>query len=425
MRIFIDLFYLLAFAFYLPLVIFRRKWYGEILQRLALYPADVLRRIAERPVIWVHAVSVGEVIAVSDLVKELARRYPDRQIVFSTVTVTGYEVARSDLGEAIDVIMAPADFSFIVRRAIRLIRPKIYIAAETELWPNLYYALGRARVPIVLVNGRISDKSFKAYLRLRFFFRSVLKSVQVFAMQTAEDARRIVALGAPDNRVQVVGNLKFQSIEKYRPTVSFDHLGAHPVLLGGSTHPGEDALLLNCLSALRERDAEMRLIIAPRHIERADEVMREVSARGFKAQRISSIVPPWNRDTVIVVDQIGLLRSLYTIATLVFVGKSFEVGGGQNMIEPVALGKPTFVGPLTQNFKDVVALFLREQVLFQVDRREHLAVEMMRVLDNTNLRKHVADCGAQVIQKYHGAKERTLEIINQIVSAHSPPPRAR
>ncbi len=415
MRIIIDFFYVLVVVGYLPFVLFRRKWYQGLSQRLGMYPADILKRAQENPLIWVHAVSVGEVLAVVDLVKELAIAYPQHRIIFSTVTITGYQLARKDLGENIDVIVAPADFSFIVRRVLRTLRPEIYIAAETELWPNLYQELNRAQVPIVLVNGRISDKSFSTYLRVRFFFRAALGSVRAFAMQTAEDARRIIALGADESRVSIVGNLKFQSIEKYRPELNFELLGRHPVLLGGSVHPGEDTLLIECLRTLRQRYPEMRLVLAPRHIERTEEVMREVTASGLTPRRMSTAAESWERDTVLVVDRIGLLRSLYSVATVVFVGKSFAVGGGQNMIEPIALGKPTFVGPMTQNFKDVVALFLREHVLFQVDRPERLADEMLRVTADSSILKHVAARGPEVIQQYYGAKDRILEIIGGIL----------
>ena len=419
MTILIDIFYLFVVVLYLPFVVFRRKWYTGLSQRLGMYPADIYRQAAENPVMWVHAVSVGEVFAVVDLVKQLRKDFPAYRIFFSTVTITGYEIARKNFGEDAEVILAPADLSWIVRRTVARLRPRIYIAAETELWPNLYDALYRQKVPVVLVNGRISDKSFGNYRRAKFFFRRALKAVRIFAMQTAEDAQRIIALGAEPERVKVVGNLKFKSLDTYTQTVPFDHLAGHPILLGGSTHPGEEELLLRTLKELRREYPEMRLILAPRHIERTDEVLKIVTSFGMTPRLIPDTETAWSQDEVIVIDRMGLLRSLYQVATLVFIGKSFAVGGGQNMIEPVALGKPTFVGPMTQNFRDVVSIFLREKVLFRVIDQGGLAGEMLKVLKDTKLREDLLLRAPEVINRYDGTKDRIVTIITETLSTDS------
>lgn len=359
MFIIYDIAFLIFAILYFPYLIIRGKWHSGFKMRFDVLPSG---RMDERGRIWIHAVSVGEVLAIVDIVHKLKERYPKYTIVCSTVTKTGNQLAQELLGNECAVIYAPLDFSWIVRKFIRIIKPEMYIAAETEIWPNLYSALRKNGVPIVQINGRISDGSFKGYRRVRFLMRRILRCVDKFCMQSPLDAERILQLGAAPEKVHVVGNLKFD-IPPGVAGLKKEELGFNPdddVLIAGSTHPGEEELLLNIYQTLRKELPQLRLVIGPRHIERADAVMKLVEGKGYQAVRFSEIpVTQGNVHGVVVVDTIGHLRELYSLATVVFIGKSFAVGGGQNMIEPASAGKPVIVGPMTQNFKDAMAIFLK------------------------------------------------------------------
>ncbi len=388
--------------------------------RLGGISRSLTAQIGGRPNVWVHAVSVGEVLAVLDLIQKIKARFPDYQIVCSTVTKTGQKLAKEKLSKEDIVIYAPLDFSWVVRKFIRVIQPKIYVTAETEIWPNLYALLHKANVPIVLVNGRISDKSFEGYRKFRFLTRRVLACVDFFCMQSEQDVERIKHLGAPSDKVKCVGNIKFDNL-KEDPGLDLSELKLHipgRLFVAGSTHPGEEEIICDAYAKLKSEFAGLRLVMAPRHIERTDEVMKIIKRKRFHPVRLSDVrVTAINENTVVVVDTIGYLRHLYKIATVVFIGKTLNVnaGGGQNMIEPVAFGKPTLVGPHTQNFKNVVSIFLKAKCLIQVNDPEELLTEMKKLLNSSERMAAMGQIGMRVIEQNEGATDKSMDIIGKFL----------
>ncbi len=411
MFIIFNIIYILIFPFFALHMAFKGKWHDGMTFRLGNIPESFRRQLSDKPKIWIHAVSAGEVLAVVEFIKRLSVQYPDHQVICSTVTRTGFELAQANLKNTALVMYAPIDFSWVAKKFVDAIRPNIYISAETELWPNLYRCLSERQVPIVLINGRISDKSFKNYGLAKFLIQPALRAVRVFAMQTEEDARRIIMLGADPLKVQTVGNLKFDTVNFSAVDHSYDSWSRERIFLAGSTHPGEEEIVLDAFERLRVQWPDFRLMIVPRHIERADSVIRLLKERNLQALKLSGVKGDWPENSVIVVDEMGKLRHLYKISSAVFIGKTFKAGGGQNMIEPLAFGKPTFVGPLTQNFKDVVNIFLRAGVLFCVQRPEQLAETMTNVLNDASALERIRIDASDVIRSHQGSTGKLMEIM--------------
>ena len=387
------------------------------MNRFGLFKADEEKVFKGKKNIWIHAVSVGEVLAVLDIIQDLKKIYPHHQIVCSTVTITGYKLALEKLSKKDAVIYAPFDFSVVVKKYIRLIKPVIYIATETEIWPNLFYFLKKNNVPVIIINGRISTKSFKKYRLIKFLMRPILNCVSTFCMQSYADLHRIKCLGADETRGKMVGNLKFDTVEhsSFKEVYTgFD--STTDILVAGSTHPGEEDIIIDIYKKLVHEFKNLRLIIVPRHIDREEEVSQIIQNEELKPVRFSELKKEkLTAEHVLVVDQIGILRNLYVNAKLVFIGKSFKVGGAQNMIEPLAFGKPTFVGPRTENFTDVMRVFLEEKVIFQVQTPDEMIEAMRGILVYPEIADELGLKARAVIEKNVGAKEKTIKAIRYLM----------
>jgi 3-deoxy-D-manno-octulosonic-acid transferase len=403
---------------YFPYLIMRGKWHSGFKMRCGDFPPTVKEALHNNEHIWVHAVSMGEVLAVKGLVKKLSELPPRYKIVCSTVTETGYRMARDNLGDVCTVIYAPLDFSWIVHKFVRLIRPRIYVAVETEIWPNLYTVLHHQRVPIIQVNGRISDKAYRGYKRVRFLLARILAYVDRFCMQSALDAERIRALGAIPEKVTIAGNLKFENIP-LAGRISKKELGFKEhdrLLVAGSTHSGEEEILTDIYARLKAEFEDLRLIIVPRHIERTGEVLKMVRKKGLEARCFSeNRTANDNQGMVVVVDTIGQLQKLYPLAKVVFVGKSLMVGGGQNMIEPAVLGKPTIVGPMTQNFKDIVKILIESGGLIQVKDAQALYAAVRELLIDPQKAGRVGEAARRTVESHQGAILRSVEAIQELL----------
>ncbi|MBI5149256.1 MAG: 3-deoxy-D-manno-octulosonic acid transferase [Candidatus Omnitrophica bacterium] len=412
-----DIIFSVLVLLYLPYLVCNGKWHGEFWTRLGLRPLPV-PAAEEKKTIWVHAVSVGEILAVVPLVQGLRERFPGHGLVVSTVTRTGYALAREKLQMTGTVIYAPVDFSWAVRRYVKTLKPVLYISAETEIWPNLYTFLHRSRVLVIQVNGRISDRAFAGYKKVGFLTRRVLACVSGFYMQTEEDAGRIVLLGASPQRVRVVGNLKFDQAQR-ETSLNKKQLGFDDtvqLLVAGSTYPGEEEIVLAAFQQLSGEFPALRLVLAPRHVERAEEIVRLVQNKGFQPRRFSSL--PQDKEagrTILIVDRFGYLRDIYSLADCVFIGKSLRGRGGQNMIEPLSFGKPTFVGPHTENFRDVVRIFEKTGALIRVEDGPGLIAQVRRVLADPPRLPVIAAAAIEESRKHQGATQRTLEIIGDIL----------
>jgi 3-deoxy-D-manno-octulosonic-acid transferase len=408
----------LAALGYLPVFLWRKVWRAghplNLTQRLGFVP------IAPGPErFWVHAVSVGEVMAALPLVRELRTRWPDAEIALSTVTATGASVARARLPEVGATFTLPLDLHGATRRAVARVRPRCFIALETEIWPNLLHALALAGIPSILANGRISDRSFGRYGRVRALFRRVLAEVTLFLMQSDEDARRIVSLGAPAERVVVTGNLKMEPppAASGRSRDWADLLGLRPadrVLIAGSTHPGEEGPILDAFVTLSARLPSLRLVVAPRHPERAGEVEVLAQARGLEAVRRSQLGQrPAGRVTLL--DTVGELAELYRVGDVIFVGGSLVPIGGHNVIEPAREGKAIVFGPHMTNFRDAAALLLAAGGAVQLDGSAALAPAVMGLLEDATARATLGEAARRAVQAHQGACQRTVEAIARVV----------
>jgi len=402
---------------YLPVFLLRKVW-------RAGYPLALRDRLGFVPVapgperFWVHAVSVGEVMAAVPLVHALRQRWPAVEVVVSTVTGTGAQVARARLPEAAVAFTFPVDLAGATRRAVRRVRPRCFIALDTELWPNLLRALAQAGIPAVLVNGRISDRSFGRYRRVRGLFRRVLENVALFAMQSEEDARRIIALGARPERVVVTGNLKMEAPEGQegadRLWRRLLHLGEARVWIAGSTHRGEEGPILDAFVTLRDGREPLCLILAPRHPERVDEVAGLARARGLRAVRRSQIGSGSAGD-LILLDTVGELATLYAVADVIFVGGSLVPAGGHNVIEPALHAKPIVFGPHMANFREAAALLTRAGGAVQLRDVADLAPTLRRLLGDAAARRALGGAAWTAVRAHQGACRRTVEAVEALL----------
>ncbi|NTV29835.1 MAG: 3-deoxy-D-manno-octulosonic acid transferase [Candidatus Omnitrophica bacterium] len=416
-----DLCFLIYILFYLPIMLLRGKWHNGMKARLGFIPDPILDRLRGRRNIWLHAVSVGEVMAVEGMIRRLREQFPDRQIILSVTTRAGHALARRRYADTSLVIWSPLDLSLTVRIFVAAIRPEIYIAAETELWPNLFARLAQERVKILIVNGRISDAAFPRYRLVRGWLKSVLAKVSLFCMQSDLDVRRIVELGAPSERVVNVGNVKFD-LTSDLAQASPGELGLEPgklVWVAGSTHPGEEELVLGVYESLCTQFPDLRLVVAPRHPERAPGIVQMIAKSGLIPILFSTANrKPLGAGEVLVVDTIGHLVQFYSVATVVFVGKSLTVRGGHNIIEPGIFGKPVLVGPHMQNFMDITRAFMDSQAVVQVPDATALRSELERLLASSEERGLLGQRARDVIQRNRGATERTIKIITRIYGVH-------
>jgi 3-deoxy-D-manno-octulosonic-acid transferase len=392
-------------------------------ERLGVVPNRLFDRVSP-DTIWIHAVSVGEVLAVSRMVNELKARLPGWRVVISTTTDTGQKLARQRFGDS-DVFYFPLDFGFAVRAYLQALRPKLLVLAESEFWPNLLHEAHLYGAAIAVVNARVSDRSLPRYLRFRKLLDLVVKNVDVFLAQSDEDARRLVQIGAPSERVQVGGNLKFEVKPSDRPQILDVFEGAlrreeiGPMLVAGSTLDGEEAMLIDCFRQVVARYPGGLLVLAPRHPERFETVAALVAASGIRWQQRSQ----WDGQQpigggVFLLDSIGELASLYEFADLAFVGGSLVPKGGHNVLEAAQFGVPIMVGPSTENFRDIVSVFLRADAL-RVVTPQSLTPTMLALLQDEAERARLGQRALEVMRQQQGATERTVETLLQLLPVES------
>lgn len=367
------------------------------------------------PRAWLHAVSVGEAIAATPLVEGLRRRYPSLPLVMTTVTDTGASVVRERFRGQAEHRFFPLDLPGPTRRAVAAIQPKFFICMETELWPTLLRTLARRKVPVMIANGRISDRSFQRYQLVRGFMREVLGDVTVLAMRSDEDARRIIALGASPERVFVTGNVKHEAgedpagaAELWRRLLGLAE--RQPVWIAGSTHRGEEEAVLAAHAAARARFPDLALVLAPRHPERVPELVAMIETRGDAAVRRSEGPRPKRSDAIIVLDTVGELAQIYAAADVVFVGGSLVAAGGHNMLEPAVRGKPVLLGPHNENFRESAELLLACGAATTVQNGLDLGAELNMLLADAELRERAGAAGRAAVASRHGAVRETLDL---------------
>ena len=392
-------------------------------ERLGSVPDRLLEPLGINT-IWIHAVSVGEVLAISRVVEQLKVRLPDWRLVVSTTTDTAQKLARERFGEN-NVFYFPLDLPFAVRPFLRALHPKLLVLAESEFWPNLLHEARLSGATIAVVNARVSDRSLPRYLRIRNPLARVLQNVQLFLAQSEEDGRRLVRMGAPADRVHVSGNLKFEVKPSAKPAIA-SHFAATiqrgeigPLLVAGSTLDGEEAMLLEMFRQVTACHPFVVLVLGPRHPERFDVVASILASSGLRYQRRSQ----WNGDSpvapgVFLLDSIGELASLYEFAELAFVGGSLVPRGGHNVLEAAQFGVPILVGPYTENFRDVIALFRQADALCVVSAQS-LTPTVLQLLEDPVERAALGRRALEIMRSQQGATERTVEALLELLPEHT------
>jgi len=433
MRILYDIFFVLFSLFYLPYFIIKGKYHGDYMQRFGVFKKGTFSGVSSAGPIWLHAVSVGEMKAGKILLDKLRAIFPSRRFVISNVTKTGHDVASSAAAEGDVVIYFPMDLSFVTRRLIRLIRPSLFISIETEIWPNLIRGLKVGNIPVVLMNGRISPGSFRNYRLIKPVIRRVLADIDLFCMRTETDASRIIDLGAPPDRIKVTGDMKFDGVDIEDkggaggyPTVKSQSAwlaGPPELIIAGSTHRGEEAVVLRCYKKLKKVFPGLRLLIAPRHIERAAEVSAMVRKFGLKSAAVSDIEKRFSgladsgdrRDSVLVLDSMGRLGMLYGLAAVVFMGGSLVPRGGHNFIEPAAWGKPIVTGPYVHNFRDMAELFVADGALEFARGEAGLLESLKALLSDKKRRLDMGERAKGIVFRNRGATDRNISLIRRFL----------
>lgn len=424
-----DIAFLIFSIIYLPTLLFKGKLHRDFLERFGIYGKAKRDRLnSAKGNIWIQAVSVGEVSTCRTLIPSLKKRFPDSQIILSTITKTGNDLAKKIFSADALIIYFPLDFSFIVRKAVSLIIPKVYIMVETEIWPNVIKAISDDRIPIILINGRISDRSFGSYSLVRRFLKDILGRIDRFCMQSHLDAERIISLGAPSGRVAVTGNMKFdiyvasdaEAARKMRESLGLNV--DSQLFVAGSTHNGEEDILIEAFRDLVREFPKLELLIAPRHIERAAEIERLAERSGFEAARLSALNEGRmlvhrslgeggrrDRQRVFILDTIGHLKDIYAIATIVFIGGSLVRHGGQNPIEPAVFEKAILFGQNMFNFKDIASIFVENNAAIQVMDKCDLFEKTKALLKDRAACLQLGQNAKRTVYGNRGATERNLD----------------
>ncbi len=427
MRLLYNLAFVIFGIIYLPYFIVTKRYRYGMADRLGVLSKRLKSVSSKGKVIWIHAVSVGEMKAASILAPLLRKTFPSHTIVFSSVTHSGNKVARTIATGEEEVFYLPFDISFIVGRVVKTVKPELFLCLEAELWPNLIISLCRFNTKTILVNGRISDRSYPGYRKIRFLVSRFFSRFSLMLMQSERDAVRILTLGAPKDRVFVTGNLKFDlslvsSTGRRRGLRERLGIGEENILLvAGSTSKGEEECLIDCFSKLKKDYDNLRLLIAPRHLERMREIERILSRRGFKFARYSQISTEHgirytdDGSIVFLLDIMGELKSVYSASDIVFVGGSLvRKRGGQNPIEPAALSKPVIMGKFMSNYQDLVTSFLQNGAAIQVENQDELYSAIRLLLDNPKERKRLGMNAKDTVDKNSGSSQRTIDLILSI-----------
>jgi 3-deoxy-D-manno-octulosonic-acid transferase len=427
--------YSLYSALVLAVAVIASPWFVYQALRYKKYVASLGQRMGYLPVsfnmdadesIWIHAVSVGEVLTARPLISDLKRRYPGLRMFLSTTTLAGQQLARRSVQDVDAVFYFPFDLGIFVRRTLDLVRPKLFIMMETEIWPNLLYECRQRGVKTAVVNGRLSARSFSRYRMIRGFMRRVLDHVDRFLVQSEESARRFIDIGADPARVVVTGSLKFDSLDmspnapqaraRDRVLRYFRVPSSRLVIVAGSTMKGEESAVLRAFRRVRTATPSALLVIAPRHPERFGEVEQLVRSEGWKTARRSDLaIDNEPRVDVVVLDTIGELATVYQIATVVFVGGSLVATGGHNVLEPAVFGKPIVFGPHMQNFAEIADAFVSNGAGVQLAGEQQLDDTFMSLMSDPVRRARLGAAARALVEANRGAKEKSVTVLADLL----------
>jgi 3-deoxy-D-manno-octulosonic-acid transferase len=426
--------YLLYSVLVLAFLVVVSPWFLYQAIRYKKYVASLGQRMGYLPVsfnmdaehsIWIHAVSVGEVLTARPVVRDLRARYPRLRIFLSTTTLAGQQLARRSAHDADAVFYFPFDLNMFVRRTLNLVRPRLFIMMETEIWPNLLRECRRRGVKTAIVNGRLSERSYSRYRLVRGFMRRVLADIDRFCVQSDESARRFIALGASASALTVTGSLKFDSLDLGQGTHArardrvlrhFRVPSSRPVVVAGSTMKGEEAVVLRAFRRLRSAAPNALLIVAPRHPERFADVARLCKEEGLKTLlRTELPIDAEPRADVVVLDSIGELATIYQIASVVFVGGSLVATGGHNILEPAVFGKPIVFGPHMENFAEIAAAFVANGAAIQVRADRELEDTLRALLTDPVRRARLGAAARALVEANRGAKDKSLQVLSELL----------
>ena len=424
-----NVLWLLAFPGVILYLALRRSLTGKYRQNLGPrlgVGLKALTRPIRGEVIWVHALSVGEVLSVVSLVHTLRKEFPNYKILISTTTESGQHVARQKL-TSLDChfLYMPLDFWWLMQRTVKSIGASLFVLVETDLWPNLFWCLARAATPIILVNGRLSNRSFPRYRLWRSFFSQAFNTIDVFSMQSQEDARRVEMLGVEVAKIRVTGNLKFdqpmvKNAAQEREELIRELEWIQPSLtwVAGSTHPGEEDIILRVYSRLRREVADLCLILAPRNQQRFEEVFKLALQSGWQTLLRSQLDAGKGRGAqmdVLILDTIGELAHFYSLGDFAFVGGSLVPLGGHNPLEAAQRGLPVVFGPHMENFRDIASILTESGGGFQIADENKLFAQLRAWLTEPAVAKEQGQKAQQALQLHQGAVGRNLEVIRSIL----------
>lgn len=431
MRFLYNLAAILIVTIIIPIFVLRatreRGFIERIKQSFGFYPQETIDKVAGKNAIWVHAASVGEIVATSPLVREFRKVFPDSPILVSVVTTGGYEMAHRIIKDADAIIYFPLDLPFLASRVVGRIRPRVFLPVETELWPNFLKKAKQLDVPVMMVNGRISDRSVKQYKYLFGMLREMIGTVKCFAMQSSIDADYIMRLGAPRELVTVTGNTKFDqaytSVSAEERAALIEELGlsgASRIMIAGSTHRGEEELVLAAFKAVREKDPGVRLIIAPREVLRTLEVEHLCRKAGFTVTTRKELQKGDAAlgEDIVILDTVGELGRVYGLGDVIYIGGSLIPHGGHNILEPAAHGKAIIVGNQMFNFKDIHALFRNRNAVVTVTNGEELTRETLRLFGDAAERARLEAETLAIINENKGASEKSARILVEMLETY-------
>ena len=401
-----------------------KKYVGSLGQRMGYLPVSFNMDADES--IWIHAVSVGEVLTARPLISELKQRYPNLRMFLSTTTMAGQQLARRSVQDVDAVFYFPFDLGFVVRRTLDLVHPKLFIMMETEIWPNLLCECRARGIKTAVVNGRISARSFPRYKLIRPMMRRVMNHIDRFLVQSEESARRFIDLGADPGRVVVTGSLKFDSLElsstalqaraRDRVLRYFRVPVSRSVIVAGSTMKGEEAQVLRAFRKVRTAAPQTLLVLAPRNPERFAEAEQLARAEGWKVARRSDLaVDSEPRVDVVIVDTIGELATIYQIATIVFVGGSLVATGGHNVLEPAVFGKPIVFGPHMQNFLEIAEAFVSNGAGVQVSGDDELEEAFLSLMSDPVRRARLGAAARALVEANRGANDKSITVLSALL----------
>mgnify|MGYP003618175213 CR=1 FL=1 len=414
----------------IPVILYRlafeEGFYERIKQSAGYMPASLLKKIEGRRAIWIHAASVGEIVATSPLVKDIKKEFPEAVVVVSVVTATGHAMADRIIPEAEGIIFFPLDLPYLTRRILHIIKPITILLVETEIWPNFLRIAENENIPVMMVNGRISDRSMKRYRYISAFTKEMLRSINRFCMQSNFDEKYIKLLGAPNKDVIVTGNMKYDQTyatvteaEKDVLLAEFGFGHNHPIIIAGSTHKGEEDILFTTFKEVLAKHPQARLLIAPREIYRGHDVQELAKQYDLQAICRSDMTEPVHEGIpVVILDTIGELGRLYSLGDIIFVGGSLVKTGGHNILEPAAHGKPIIVGPHMFNFKEIFALLNSRHACKRVENGVELTKVVLELCDNRELANEMSKNCITLVHENRGATARNTKELRKLFEDH-------